>query len=221
MDSQPTVFILDDDESFVAALGRLLRAEGFRTRAWSSASQFLAEHDADAPGCLVTDLMMPEMSGLELQRTLMAAGCVRPVVFVTARSDMATIVAGMRAGAVSFLPKPVLRGDLLATVREAMLQDTQTRAARAEHQRVLRLLHSLTPRERQVLELVSRGLLNKQIAGMLGTAEKTIKVHRGRLMQKMQVKSVAALVRLLAHADARASGHSMAAPRSVAGEMHA
>jgi len=199
MESADTVFVLDDDESFVRALDRLLRVEGFETRTWTSAKAFLAEHDASAPGCLLTDLIMPEMSGLELQRHLLAQGCVRPIVFITGRGDMNTAVEGMRAGAVSFLPKPVSRGALVSALREALAKDATSRVAYAERQRVRDLLNSLTPRERQVLELVARGLLNKQIAGELGTAEKTIKVHRGRLMHKMQVKSAAALVQLLSH----------------------
>jgi FixJ family two-component response regulator len=201
MESVPTVFVLDDDESFVRALDRLLRAEGFATRTWTSANTFLEEHDPSLPGCLVTDLIMPEMSGLELQRKLLAQGCVRPIVFITGRGDMTTAVEGMRRGAVSFLPKPVSRASLVLALREAMSKDASTRVHDAERQRVRDLLASLTPREAQVLELVARGLLNKQIAGALGTAEKTVKVHRGRLMHKMQVKSAAALVQLLSHGD--------------------
>jgi RNA polymerase sigma factor (sigma-70 family) len=201
MNSVPTVFVLDDDESFVRALDRLLRAEGFETRTWTSAKVFLEEHDASTPGCLVTDLIMPEMSGLDLQRHLLAQGCVRPIVFITGRGDMSTAVEGMRAGAVIFLPKPVSRGALVSALREAMAKDASARVMNAERQRVRDLLDSLTPRERQVLDLVARGLLNKQIAGELGTAEKTIKVHRGRLMHKMQVKSAAALVQLLSHGE--------------------
>lgn len=201
MGSVCTVFVLDDDESFVRALERLLRIEGFVTQSWTSAKRFLAEHDPSLPGCLVTDLIMPEMNGLELQRQLRARGCVRPIVFITGRGDMDTAVEGMRAGAVSFLPKPVLRGPLVAALNEALTKDAATRVAQQERQRVDHLLHSLTPRERQVLELVARGMLNKQIAGELGTAEKTVKVHRGRLMHKMQVKSAAALVQLLSQGE--------------------
>jgi FixJ family two-component response regulator len=201
MESVPTVFVLDDDESFVRALDRLLRAEGFATRTWTSANSFLAEHDPSLPGCLITDLVMPEMSGLELQRKLLAQGCVRPILFITGRGDMSTAVEGMRLGAVSFLPKPVSRASLVTALREALSRDAATRIHHAERQRVRELLSSLTPRESQVLELVARGLLNKQIAGALGTAEKTVKVHRGRLMHKMQVKSAAALVQLLSHGD--------------------
>ena len=123
MESVPTVFVLDDDESFVRALDRLLRAEGFGTRTWTSVNAFLADHDPSLPGCLVTDLIMPEMSGLELQRKLISQGCVRPIVFITGRGDMTTAVEGMRLGAVSFLPKPVSRSALVVALREALSKD--------------------------------------------------------------------------------------------------
>jgi FixJ family two-component response regulator len=195
MDS--TVFVLDDDESFLKAISRLLRADGFDVRCWTSASVFLAEHDPHVPGCLLTDLLMPEMSGLELQRRLQALGSQRPVVFITGRGDMTVAVEGMRAGAVTFLSKPVNRATLLAVVQEALARDADMRRALGEQQRIRDLVASLTPREHQVLELVAQGYRNKQIAAELGTAEKTIKVHRGRLMHKLQVRSVASLVQLL------------------------
>jgi len=212
MESVPMVFIVDDDESFVRALERLLRAEGFTTRSWTSVTTFLAEHDPNLPGCLVTDLIMPDMSGIELQRRLLGQGCLRPIVFITGAGDMSTAVEGMRMGAVSFLPKPVMRPSLVEALREALAKDANTRVAYTERQRVRELLDSLTGRERQVLELVARGLLNKQIAAALGTAEKTIKVHRGRLMHKMQVKSAAALVQLLNHAEGLAAHSGRANP---------
>ncbi len=202
MDTVPTVFILDDEQLVVRALERLLRIEGFKTRSWTSVSTFLAEHDPAAPGCLIADLIMPEKSGLEVQRHLGAKGCTRPIVFITGRGDMHTTVEGMRAGAVTFLEKPVRRESLLEAVREALAKDTVLRAASVERQRVNQLLTSLTPRESQVLDLVAGGFLNKQIAGTLASAEKTIKVHRGRIMRKMGVKSAVALVRLLMRCDA-------------------
>lgn len=202
MNPDATIFVLDDDLSFVQALGRLLRAEGLNVRAWTSASAFLAEHDADAPGCLLADLQMPEMSGLELQRRLLAQGSIRPVIFITGRGDMSSAVEGMRAGAVNFLPKPVNRATLLDAVAEALRQDVQLRSSARERQRVMGLMASLTTRERQVLDFVVRGYLNKQIAAELGTAEKTVKVHRGRLMHKLQARSVATLVQMLNSCEA-------------------
>jgi len=202
MEPDATIFVLDDDLSFVQALGRLLRAEGLQVRGWTSASAFLAEHDADGPGCLLADLQMPEMSGLELQRRLLAQGSLRPIIFITGRGDMSSAVEGMRAGAVSFLPKPVQRATLMDALAEALRNDAQLRSSARERQRVMGLMASLTTRERQVLDFVVRGYLNKQIAAELGTAEKTVKVHRGRLMHKLQARSVATLVQMLNSCEA-------------------
>jgi len=202
MEPDATIFVLDDDLSFVQALGRLLRAEGLQVRGWTSASAFLAEHDADGPGCLLADLQMPEMSGLELQRRLLAQGSLRPIIFITGRGDMCSAVEGMRAGALSFLPKPVQRATLMDALAEALRNDAQLRSSARERQRVMGLMASLTTRERQVLDFVVRGYLNKQIAAELGTAEKTVKVHRGRLMHKLQARSVATLVQMLNSCEA-------------------
>ncbi len=209
MDAGTTVYLLDDDEAVVRALARVLEAEGYRTSSYTSASEFLADHDPEVPGCLVTDLVMPDMSGLELQRALSDRGFTRPIVFVTARGDMPTTVEGMRAGAVSFLAKPVRKSELLPTVREALAKDAATRSQQSEQHRVAELLERLTPREREVMQLVVQGLRNKQIANQLGTSEKTVKVHRGRLMGKMRVTSVAALATLLVRTDGGAQKLSM------------
>jgi FixJ family two-component response regulator len=203
LQSSSTVFLLDDEEAVVVALGRLLQAEGFVTRSWTSAAMFLDSHDVDCPGCLVADMRMPGMSGLELQRALSARGSDRPIVFVTGQGDIPTTVEAMRAGAVTFLSKPVRREDLLAAVREALEKDAATRMQRRARQDVSLRLASLTPRERQVLDLVTTGMLNKQIAARLGAAEKTVKVHRGRVMEKMRVRSAVALVGLLARTESR------------------
>lgn len=197
MDISPVVFIVDDDKSVAESMARLLRIEGFVTRTYSSPSEFLVHHEPGIPGCLITDLIMPDMSGLDLQRALLTQGCTRPIIFVTGRGDISTTVVGMRAGAVTFLAKPVRRVELIATVREAIERDSNARQVNHERERVSQLLDTLTPRELQVLRLVITGMLNKQIAAELGAAEKTIKVHRGRLMDKMQVRSAAALAQLL------------------------
>jgi FixJ family two-component response regulator len=206
-ESHPTVFLLDDEPAVVAALARMLQASGFAVLSWTSAAEFLAAHDAETHGCLVTDVRMPGMSGLELQRALLARGINRPIVFITGQGDIPTTVQAMKAGAVTFLSKPVQRAELVAAVREALLRDTEGRALLREREDLIRRLASLTPRERQVLDLVATGMLNKQIAAELGAAEKTIKVHRGRIMEKMQVRTATALVGLLsrASADARSS----------------
>jgi FixJ family two-component response regulator len=203
LEPQPIVFLLDDDQAVVLSLGRMLQASGFVVRTWTSAADFLEAHDAETPGCLVTDLRMPGMSGLELQRALLERGSDRAIVFVTGQGDIPTTVQAMKAGAVSFLSKPVHRAELVAAVQEAILRDAEGRAQHREHEELVRRLASLTPRERQVLELVATGMLNKQIAAELGAAEKTIKVHRGRIMEKMQVRTATALVGLLSRAERR------------------
>jgi len=201
LESYPVVFLLDDEESVVTALGRILRADGFTIRMSTSAAEFLRTHDGSVPGCLVTDVRMPDMNGLELQQALAARGIDRAIVFITGQGDIPTTVQAMKAGAVTFLAKPVRRIELVAAVREAFAQDAAARAHHREQQDLCRRLASLTPRERQVLDLVAPGLLNKQIAAELGAAEKTIKVHRGRIMEKMQVRTATALVGLLSRAQ--------------------
>lgn len=200
----PIVYVLDDEPAVVVAFARMLQSSGFTVSPYTSAAEFLEAHDAETPGCLVADVRMPGMSGLELQRTLLARGIDRAIVFVTGQGDIPTTVQAMKAGAVTFLSKPVQRAELVAAVREALLRDAVGRAQHREREDLVRRLASLTPRERQVLELVATGMLNKQIAAELGAAEKTIKVHRGRIMEKMQVRTATALVGLLSRAETRA-----------------
>ena len=200
----PIVFLLDDEEAVLVALARMLQSSGFTVIPYTSADDFLAAHDAQIPGCLVADVRMPGMNGLDLQRTLLARGVDRAIIFVTGQGDIPTTVQAMKAGAVTFLSKPVRRAELVAAVREALLRDASGRAQHREREDFARRLASLTPRERQVLDLVATGMLNKQIAAELGAAEKTIKVHRGRIMEKMQVRTATALVGLLSRAETRA-----------------
>ena len=200
----PIVFLLDDEEAVLVALARMLQSSGFTVIPYTSADDFLAAHDAQIPGCLVADVRMPGMNGLELQRTLLARGVDRAIIFVTGQGDIPTTVQAMKAGAVTFLSKPVRRAELVAAVREALLRDASGRAQHREREDFARRLASLTPRERQVLDLVATGMLNKQIAAELGAAEKTIKVHRGRIMEKMQVRTATALVGRLSRAETRA-----------------
>ena len=200
----PIVFLLDDEEAVLVALARMLQSSGFTVIPYTSADDFLAAHDAQIPGCLVADVRMPGMNGLELQRTLLARGIDRAIIFVTGQGDIPTTVQAMKAGAVTFLSKPVRRAELVAAVREALLRDASGRAQHREREDFARRLASLTPRERQVLDLVATGMLNKQNAAELGAAEKTIKVHRGRIMEKMQVRTATALVGLLSRAETRA-----------------
>ena len=191
-----TVFLVDDDPGVLRALTRLLRASGREVRAFASQQEFLGQHDPDAPGCLVLDVAMPERSGLELQRDLVASGAERAVVFITGQGDIPTSVQAMKAGAVDFLTKPFNDVELLAAVQAAIDRDALMRRHRAEREETARRLATLTLRERQVLEHVVAGQLNKHIAASLGTVEKTIKVHRGRIMQKMGAASLVELVRM-------------------------
>jgi FixJ family two-component response regulator len=199
----PIVSLLDDEQRVVVALGRLLQASGFTVRGFTSVEAFLESYDPEAPGCLISDMSMPGMNGLELQAELARRGGTRSIVFVTGRGDIRASVQAMKAGAVTFLSKPVTREELVSAVQEALAKDATNRAGEREAAEVSRRLATLTPREREVLELVATGRLNKQIAVELGAAEKTIKVHRGRIMDKMQVRTAAALVGLIARSPER------------------
>ncbi|MGH6912515.1 MAG: response regulator transcription factor [Geminicoccales bacterium] len=194
--ASPTVFVVDDDPSVLRALTRLFTAAGLEARAFASPTAFLEQHDPATPGCLVLDLALPGLDGLRLQQVLTASGCARPIVFITGRGDIPTSVRAMKGGAVDFLTKPVRDEDLLTAVRSAIETDRRARAMQAELDALRKRLASLTPREREVLGHVVAGRLNKQIAGDLGTVEKTIKVHRARIMEKMAVRSLAELVRI-------------------------
>jgi FixJ family two-component response regulator len=195
-----TVFLVDDDAGVLKALSWLLRARGYDTQSFTSPQEFLAGHDATKPGCAVLDVSMPGLDGLELQQALAAGGCARPVIFLTGRGDIPTSVRAMRAGAIDFLTKPVTDDDLLAAIARAEKEDAETRQADTELRSIAARIALLTPREREVMTHVIAGKLNKQIAADLGSAEKTVKVHRSRVMEKMGVRSVAALVRLTAKA---------------------
>jgi FixJ family two-component response regulator len=188
--------LVDDDQSVLRALTRLLSAAGLEPRAFPSPAAFLRAHDPAMPGCLVLDVALPGLDGLELQQALAGSECARPIVFITGRGDVPTSVRAMKEGAVDFLTKPVNDSELLAAVHRAIEVDRLARAARAELDALKQRLASLTPREREVLAQVIAGRLNKQIAANLGTVEKTIKVHRARIMEKMAVRSLADLVRL-------------------------
>lgn len=191
-----SVFLIDDDAGVLKALTRLLQTAGYKTKAFSSSIEFLREHDPSVPGCVVLDLAMPGLDGLELQQALTRQAADRPIIFLTGHGSVPTSVTAMRAGAIDFLLKPVKRCDLLRAVTQAAERDKVTRRARAERRTIRELLETLTPREREVLTHVIAGSLNKQIAAGLGTVEKTIKVHRSRMMAKMGVRTVAELVRL-------------------------
>jgi FixJ family two-component response regulator len=197
MDDTPaTIYVVDDDADMRKALQRLLESAGLQVECFGSAQDFLAAHDRHAAGCLLLDLSMPGLNGLQLQRELEQMASPLPIVFLTGRGDIAASVQAMKHGATDFLTKPVDDDDLLAAVHEALDTDRQRRRGSAEREHIAQCLASLTERERQVLEQIVAGRLNKQIAAALGTVEKTIKFHRGNLMRKMGVRVVADLVKL-------------------------
>lgn len=200
----PTVFVVDDDAAVLKSLSRLLRSAGLAVAAYSSPREFLDHHNPQWPGCIVLDVAMPGLNGLELQQVLVAGGHERSIVFLTGNGDIPMTVQAMKGGAVDFLTKPVNDDKLLQAVRAAIDQDLWKRQNRDEVAEIEQRLATLTPREREVLEHVISGKLNRQTAADLGTVEKTIKVHRARVMEKMQAQSVAELVRLAEKAGIRA-----------------
>ena len=192
-----TIYLVDDDPGVLKGLSRLLRTRGYEVKVYSSPRLFLDEHDMTVPGCAVLDLSMPGLDGLEIQRVLSAAGGYhRPVVFVTGKGDIPTSVRAMKAGAIDFLTKPVNDKDLFEAVSRAEARDAESRRLHSEMELIEAKVSTLTPREREVLTHVVAGQLNKQIAGDLGTVEKTIKVHRSRMMEKLGIRTVADLVRM-------------------------
>jgi FixJ family two-component response regulator len=207
-----TVFLVDDDAGVLKALSRLLRTQGYDVQPYSSAQAFLASHDANTPGCAVVDLAMPDLNGLELQQVLTTRGAQRPLIFITGKGDIPTSVRAMKAGAIDFLTKPVSEKNLLDAIERANQQDADARLLQAELDSIQAKLARLTAREREVLGHVIAGRLNKQIAGDLGTVEKTIKVHRSRMMEKLGVHSVADLVRLAEKAGIAPSDQYVKSP---------
>jgi RNA polymerase sigma factor (sigma-70 family) len=192
----PVVFVVDDDASVRRSLGRLLRSAGLAVEILTSAEEFLHACIPEGPACLVLDMHLPGLDGLTLQEHVASMEHSLPIIFITGHGTVHSSVRAMKAGALDFLEKPFSDEDLLRTVRSAIEKDSRTLEERAERLEIQRRIESLTARERQVLALVVTGALNKQIANHLGTSEKTVKVHRARVMQKMQARSVADLVRM-------------------------
>jgi FixJ family two-component response regulator len=195
-DAAGTVFVIDDDASVRRALERQLRTAGFRVETFASAQDYVMRAPQAAIACIVTDVRMPGMSGLDLQDSLAQAGRALPMVFITGHGDIPTTVRAMKGGAVNFLPKPFGEREILAAVAEALERSLGLERAREEIKDLRARYEALTAREREVLALVAAGLLNKLIADRLGIAETTIKVHRGRVMEKMGASSLADLVRM-------------------------
>lgn len=202
-----TVFLVDDDPSVLRAIGRLVRSAGWAVAAFGSPREFLEQQRRDVAGCLVLDVNMPGLTGLELQRALMDAGNCLPIIFLTGDGDVPSSVRAMKAGAVDFRSKPCSDDELLAAIRVALARDRIARLDRAQKRAACERLALLTPREHQVMLGVIAGKMNKQIAADLQIAEKTVKVHRGRVMDKLEVPSVADLVRLSERAGIRDSKH--------------
>ena len=194
--SNPLVLVVDDDPSARRGMARLLEAAGYRVEALAAPSEYMRRPSQEGPGCLVLDLRMPGMSGLELQEQLLQMGHEPPIVFVTGDGDIPSSVRAMKGGAVDFLLKPFTGTAFLAAVGTALERGRQEAARRSEHDEVAARWATLTPRERQVLALVVTGLLNKQVAARLGASEKTVKAHRARVMEKMGAHSLAELVRM-------------------------
>jgi FixJ family two-component response regulator len=211
MDEQPTIAIIDDDDSVRRALARLLTVSGYVTRTFASAAEFLSERqDADgAFNCLLIDVRLPELSGLELQTVLNSAGTDAGIVFMTGHGDVQTGVKAMKSGAVDFLLKPFTDDELLDAVYRALLRNAELRVERREIGELERRARRLTRREKEVCSLVVAGRLNKQIAAELGTSEKTVKVHRSRVMAKMQAASLAELVRSVERLTRAHAGEGM------------
>jgi FixJ family two-component response regulator len=191
-----TVFLLDDDPAILKAVSRLLQAAGYTTKTYCSAEAFLSEHDASTPGCAVLDLSMPGLNGLDVQEALMRQGVERPVIFLTGHGTIPMSVLAMRAGAIDFLTKPVGNSELMSAIKSAEDRDRIQRPIETQRKVVLQKMAKLTRREKEVLALVVTGQQNKTIGYKLGICEKTIKVHRSRVHEKMGVRSLAELVRM-------------------------
>ncbi len=193
----PSVYLVDDDASVRRALARLIKSAGLEVQTFASAREFLDRiPDTNNPACLVADVRMPGLSGIDLHHELRSTNRNLPIIFVTGHGDIPMSVNAMKAGAVDFLPKPVKDSDLLSAIKQALAHADSNRAKRDELAALRKRMEKLTSRESQVMALVVKGMLNKQIAFVLGTVEKTIKVHRARVMRKMEVNSVAELVRI-------------------------
>ena len=194
--NEPTVFIIDDDLSIRKGITRLVKAIGFNAESYESATEFLDSGKCLEHGCIILDVHMPEMTGPELQEKLVNTGCSMPIIFLSAHGDVPTTTSAMKKGAVDFLTKPVNVDELLTAIDVSLAQDLENRAQSEETSSIIEKIKQLTPREHEVMTYVITGMLNKQIAGEMEISEETVKIHRGRVMQKLGIVTVAELVRL-------------------------
>jgi FixJ family two-component response regulator len=200
-DRPAAVFVVDDDEAVRTSLRLLIRSIGLPVETFDSGQEFLGQFDTDRPGCLVLDIRMPGMSGLELQQRLNERHAITPIVFITGHGDVPMAVEAMQAGAIDFVQKPFRDQDLIDRINRALEKDRTNRAALRERDAIRQRISELTPREREVLELVTKGRANKVIAGDLSVSQRTVEIHRARVMEKMGASSLAHLVRMVIEAE--------------------
>ena len=201
--SAPTVFVVDDDEGVRNSLRFLLKSVDLTTRALASANEFLETYKPNQPGCLILDVRMPGMSGLELQQQLNVRGAVIPVIFITGHGDIPMAVEAMQQGVFDFLQKPFRDQDLIDRIQRALERDSRSRTALAQHVKIRERLESLTPREREVMVLMTRGKANKVMAADLGVSQRTVEIHRARVMEKSGAASLAQLVRMVMDVESK------------------
>jgi two-component system response regulator FixJ len=204
-ESAPTVYIVDDDSGVRSSIRVLMKSVGLPAIPYASAKEFLEAYHVNQPGCLILDIRMPGMSGMELQEALNERGAVIPVIFITGHGDIAMAVEAMKLGAFDFIQKPFRDQDLIDRIQKALALDAETRGSLREHGRIRARIDSLTPREKEVLELLTSGKANKMMAQDLGLSQRTVEIHRAHVMEKMGAKSVAQLVRMVMDLEYRGS----------------